>query len=194
MAFSIIILIFAAIALITGGRIDNLKNIRFRYSWLVLAAVAIKLVTNSSFRHTLGIPDPLAPKLYMASLALVALFVVLNLQLRGLALIGLGLISNLLVIYANSGYMPLKREYFEIIASPEELELINQGLPAYNYIATGPDTMFYYLSDIFLMPHWIFITRVFSIGDVLITIGGCLFVWSYLKKPAGNYEESAPTG
>ena len=36
------------------------------------------------------------------------------------------------------------------------------------------------------MPHWIFITRVFSIGDVLITIGGCVFVWRCLKKPAGD--------
>lgn len=185
MAFAIIVLICAAVALLTGGSINNLKNIRFRHSWLVLAAVVIKLVTNSGFRHTLGLPDPLAPKLYMVSLALVAVFVLLNLQLRGLALVGLGLLSNLLVIYANSGYMPLKREYFEMIATPEELELINQGLPAYNYIATGPDTAFYYLSDIFLMPHWIFITRVFSIGDVLITIGGCIFVWRCLKKPAG---------
>ena len=167
-------------------QIRNLKNIRFRHGWLVLTAVAIKLVTNSALRHTLGLPDFLAPKMYMASLALVALFVLLNLQLRGLVLVGLGLLSNLLVIYANSGYMPLKREYFEMIATPEELELINQGLPVYNYIPTGPDTAFYYLSDIFLMPHWIFITRVFSIGDVLITIGGCIFIWHYLKKPAGN--------
>lgn len=185
MAFTIIVLICAAVALITGGSINNLKSIRFKYPWLVLAAVVIKLVTNSGFRHTLGLPDPLAPKLYILSLALVAVFVLLNLRLRGLVLIGLGLLSNLLVIYANSGYMPLKREYFEIIASPEELALIKQGLPAYNYVATGPDTVFYYLSDIFLMPHWIFITRVFSIGDVLITIGGCLFVWRCLKKPAG---------
>ena len=53
-----------------------------------------------------------------------------------------------------------------MIATPEELELINQGLPVYNYIPTGPDTAFLlpvgYLPDAPLD----FITRVFSIGDV----------------------------
>ena len=182
MAFVIVVIAVAAVALLTGGRLSNLKNIQFKFSWLVLAAVALKIVTNSSLRYTLGISDPLAPKLYMLSLVLVAIFVILNIWLRGLALIGLGMVSNLTAIFFNGGYMPLKREYFLLIASAEELEKINQGLPAYNYIATGPDTMFYYLSDIFLMPHWIFITKVFSVGDILLTIGGCIFIWSVLKS------------
>ncbi|TEB08043.1 hypothetical protein Psch_01598 [Pelotomaculum schinkii] len=183
MAFVIVVLLAAAVALLTGGRLSNLKNIQFRFPWLVLAAVALKIVTNSNLRYTLGISDLLAPKLYMLSLGLVVLFVILNIGLRGLALIGLGLLSNLAAIFFNGGYMPLKREYFMLIASAEELEKINQGLPAYNYIATGPQTKLYYLSDIFLMPHWIFITKVFSVGDVLITIGGCIFVWFFLKTP-----------
>ena len=67
-------------------------------------------MTNSAL-GALGL-DFLAPKMYMASLRWCPF--VLNLQLRGLV-VGLGLLSNLLVIYANSGYMPLKREYFEMI-------------------------------------------------------------------------------
>lgn len=184
MAFVIVVIAAAAIALLTGGRLSNLKNIQFKFPWLVLLAVALKIITNSNLRYALGISDLLAPKLYMASLSLVALFVILNINLRGLVLIGLGLLSNLAAIFFNGGYMPLKREYFMLIASSEELEKINQGLPAYNYIATGPNTKLYYLSDIFQMPHWIFITKVFSVGDVLITIGGCIFIWYYLKTPA----------
>lgn len=191
MAFVIVVIAAAAVALLTGGRLSNLKNLQFKFSWLVLAAVALKVVTNSNLRYTLGISDPLAPKLYMVSLGLVALFVILNIELRGLALIGLGLLSNLAAIFFNGGYMPLKREYFMLIASAEELEKINQGLPAFNYIATGPHTKLYYLSDIFLMPHWIFITKVFSIGDVLITIGGCIFVWFFLKTPPKGKTVSA---
>jgi hypothetical protein len=184
MAFVIVVIIAAAVALLTGGRLSNLKNLQFKFTWLVLAAVALKIITNSSLRYTFGISDLLAPKLYMVSLGLVALFVLLNIRLKGLALIGLGLLSNLAAIFFNGGYMPLKREYFLLIATAEELEKINQGLPVYNYIATGPNTKLYYLSDIFLMPHWIFITKVFSVGDILITIGGCIFAWFYLKTPA----------
>lgn len=186
MAFVIVVIAVAIVALLTGGRLSNLKNIQFKFPWLVLVAVALKIITNSNLRYTLGISDQLAPKLYMVSLGLVALFVILNINLRGLFLIGLGLLGNLAAIFFNGGYMPLKREYFVMIASPEELEKISQGLPAYNYIATGPETRLYYLSDIFQMPHWIFITKVFSVGDVLITLGGCIFVWYFLKTSAGK--------
>lgn len=181
MAFVIVVFLVATVALLTGGKLSNLKNLQFKFTWLVLAALALKIITNSNLRYALGISDLMAPKLYMLSLALVAIFVILNRWLRGLVFIGAGLVSNLIAIFFNGGYMPLKRELFMHIASPEELDKISQGLPAYNYIATGPDTMFYYLSDIFPMPHWIFITKVFSIGDVLITIGGCIFIWTLLK-------------
>lgn len=182
MAFAIVVLIIAVSALVTGGKIHNLKYIQFRFAWLVFFAVAVKIVTNSNLRYALGISDLLAPILYVGSLTLVAVFVILNIHLRGLPFVGLGLISNLLAIAFNSGHMPIKSEYVSLIATAEELERFNQGLPVYNYIASGPDTKFYYLSDIFLMPHWIFLTKIFSVGDVLITIGGAIFVWTSLKS------------
>ncbi|MFA4884482.1 MAG: DUF5317 domain-containing protein [Desulfotomaculaceae bacterium] len=186
MAFVIVVMIVGILALIAGGKIQNLKNIRFRYSWLVFIAVAIKIITNSSLRFVLGIPNPLAPKLYICSLVLVAVFVLFNLHLRGLILVGLGLVSNLTAIVFNAGYMPVKSEYLNIVATAEELEKINQGLPAFNYIPTGLHTKFYYLSDIFLMPHWVFITKLFSIGDVLITIGGAIFIWTSVRSMSVN--------
>ncbi len=188
MAFVIVIMIIGCVALITGGKITNLKNIRFRHSWLVFVAVAIKIITNSNLRFVLGIPDGLAPKLYVISLLLVVVFIIFNMHLRGLSLVGLGLISNLTAIVFNSGYMPVKIEYLNLVSSPEELVKISQGLPLYNHIAAGPSTKFYFLSDIFLMPHWILITRVFSIGDVILTIGGAIFIWTSLKPniPAGK--------
>ena len=181
MAFALAVAIVGIFALVTGGKIQNIKNIQFRYSWLVFVAVIIKIITNSDLRFILAIPDWLAPKLYIISLILVAVFVLFNIYLRGLVLVGLGLVSNLTAIFFNSGYMPVKSEYFNIIASAEELERINQGLTAFNYLPTGPSTKFYYLSDIFLMPHWVFMTKVFSIGDVLITIGGAIFVWTSIR-------------
>ncbi|NLI12202.1 DUF5317 domain-containing protein [Pelotomaculum propionicicum] len=181
MAFVIVIMIVGFVALITGGRIQNLKNISFRHSWLVFVAVAIKIITNSNLRLVIGIPDSLGQKLYIISLFLVAVFVLLNMHLRGLFLVGLGLISNLTAIVFNSGYMPVKIEYLNLVSTPEELVKISQGLPLYNHIAAGPSTKFFFLSDIFLMPHWILITRVFSIGDVILTIGGAIFIWTSIK-------------
>lgn len=177
MVFVIVIIIVGLIALITGGKIQNLKNIQFRHSWLVLVAVAIKIITHSNLSFVLGIPDSLVPKLYVVSLLLVVVFVLLNIHLRGLSLVGLGLISNLIAIVFNSGYMPVKSEYLNIVASAEELEKINQGLPVHNTIFTGPNSKFYFLSDILPIPHWII-----SIGDVILTIGGAVFIWTSIRS------------
>lgn len=182
MAFVLIVLATALLALICGGRIRNLIHVKFRFAWLALIAVALKFATHTELRYTLGLTDSLALKGYMVSLFLIAVFLVLNIRLYGLAFIGLGFIGNALAIAFNGGYMPVKREYVGLIASAEDLEKINQGLPAFNYVATGPDTKFYYFSDIFLMPEWISFTKVFSIGDVFITLGGSIFIWYYLRS------------
>lgn len=182
MAFVIVVLIVGIIALITGGSVKNLHNIRFKQTWLVLVAMAIKIVTNTDLRFYLDISNTIAPVLYPSSLALITLFIILNIRLRGLVVVGLGLAGNLLAIVTNAGYMPVKTEYLYLTATASELEIINKGLPVYNYIAAGPHTKLYYLCDIFLMPNGIFISRIFSIGDILIAIGGSIFIWTHLKS------------
>lgn len=181
MAFVIIVSIVGILALITGGSLKNLKNIRFKLSGLVLIALLIKIITNTDLRYSLGISDVFAPVLYSSSLALITLFILFNMRLRGLALVGLGLMCNLLAIISNGGYMPVKSEYLYFTSTAGEMDKFNQGLPVYNYIATGPHTKLYYLSDILLMPNGILISKVFSVGDVLITIGGSIFIWTYLR-------------
>ncbi|MEW6695919.1 MAG: DUF5317 domain-containing protein [Bacillota bacterium] len=182
MIFALIVFLTLILALMTGGTLQNLKHINIRYSWLPVVAVTIKLVTHTSLRYTLSISDNLAVYLYIISLVLIAVFLLLNFRLRGFGLITVGFICNALAIGFNSGYMPVKREYLNLIATAEDLEKINQGLPAFNYVLTGPETKFYYLCDIFRMPDWILVTRVYSIGDILLAIGGSIFVWHYMKS------------
>lgn len=182
MLFVIIIATFAVLAIITGGSLSNLKNVRFKHSWLVFIAVVIKIITNSDFRYVIDKSGVIAPKLYMAALVMVLIFIIININIRGFFLVGLGLFSNFLPIVSNSGYMPVRRDYLIMTATPEELEMINQGLPVYNHIATGPGTKFYFLSDVILMPEWVMITRVISIGDIILTIGGIIFIWTSLKN------------
>ena len=182
MAFAIIVFIVALMALLTGGKIENIMNIYFRHSWLVILAVAGKIITNSDLRNIFHISDKIAPFIYVLSLFLIIIFILLNIKQNGLPILGLGLFCNFLAIVSNKGYMPVKLEHYKIIATAYELEKMNQGLPFFNHIATSSHTKLYYLADIFLMPNWIFITRVFSIGDVLITIGSSMFIWKSIKS------------
>jgi hypothetical protein len=96
-------------------------------------------------------------------------------------LLMLGLSLNLLVIVSNGGLMPI---------SPETLHLLVPSRPADTWevgrrfgtskdrILAEADTNFAWLSDRFVTPTWISYKVAYSVGDVLIAAGACLFLWS----------------
>jgi len=77
--------------------------------------------------------------------------------------------------------MPVNARYATLIAADSELMILESGLPYNSFILTSPETKLAFLGDIFLMPEWIPLTRLFSIGDVIIMIGAIIFVGYYLK-------------
>lgn len=181
MIFVIVVAIAIIIAVICGGRLENLLQCKFKHSWLVILAASIKIISFSSLHKFFAISEVHTPYLRIISMLMVVLFIGLNISLRGLWLVGLGLTCNLLPIMFNGGYMPVKKEYIPLIASNEDLGNLSSGLPAYNFIPTSSETSFSFLADVFLMPDWVPMSKVFSIGDVLITIGGIIFVVHYLR-------------
>jgi len=186
MFFVIVVAIAIIITIICGGRLENLMQCKFKHAWLVILATSIKVISFSNLHSFFGISNIHIPYMRIISMFMVVLFIGLNISLRGLWLVGVGLICNMLPIVFNGGYMPVKAEYIPLIASSRDLEKLSSGLPAYNFIPTSHETSFSFLADIFLMPDWVPMSKVFSVGDVLITIGGIIFVTHYLRSTSGN--------
>ncbi|MBF7082439.1 DUF5317 domain-containing protein [Desulfallas sp. Bu1-1] len=181
MFFLIIVIVVALIVIISGGKLENLKYCSFKCSWLVLIAVTLKIISISNLYQVVGLSHNIIPYLRVLSLLMVVLFVGFNYSLRGVPLVGLGLICNALVIILNGGNMPINAKFAHLTSTGDELKLLESGLPVNSFVLTSPDTKLAILSDIFLMPEWVPMTRLFSIGDVLITIGAIIFVTYYLK-------------
>ena len=100
----------------------------------------------------------------------------------GFAFVGLGAGLNLLAITANGGYMP---------SSPGAWLALNgvAALPtsAYtNSVLAGSTTAFPYLGDILVLPRPLPLANVFSIGDVLIGVGGAVFLAVTMRRQAGS--------
>ncbi|AEG60713.1 DUF5317 domain-containing protein [Desulforamulus ruminis] len=182
MIFGLILLLTVIMALLSGGKIENFKNMEIRWVWLAVVVILIKIITYTDLRHLMHLSDTLASRLYFISLFFLALFLVSNLRLRGMLLASLGLLGNFLAMAFNSWYMPIKGEYISLLATSQEIQTVHKKLPFLNAIPTGPDTKFYYLCDIFKLPDWFFFNQVFSIGDILITFGVALFIWTFLRK------------
>jgi hypothetical protein len=170
-----------AIALLRGGSLINLIELRLRWVPLVLGALAVQLLIFTPFRATPLIPAWTA-QLYMLSMALLTLWVALNWRIPGMALMALGLLANSAAIAANGGYMPVSPESAHYAGRLDRYA--TEGLPvANNSIATGDQARLWLLTDILPIPAGLPFANVYSVGDVLLTLGGVLLCYQTIRKP-----------
>jgi predicted MFS family arabinose efflux permease len=151
------------LALALGGSPQRLTAVRFRAAPLVLVALALQAVLFSRFGEALsGVAD----LLHIASYVLLVVFAALNIRLRGLAPMLLGMLLNAVAILANGGSMPVS-------ASAAKAVGLDLGGNVNVSVSSAPLD---FLGDVFATPTALPLTNVFSVGDVLIALGAIAFV------------------
>ena len=127
------------------------------------------LLFSSPLAASVGV---LGPSLYVVSTTLVLMSLVVNLRQPGFWLIALGAFLNFAAIVTNGGFMPASAD---AVAAWQGVA----ALPTTDYtnsaIATGATTLSF-LGDIFVLPRPLPLANIFSIGDLLIGVGGAWFV------------------
>ncbi len=162
MLIGVVMLVAIASVPLTGGRLGALADIRLRHSWAILTALAAQIVITTL------VPDgsaSLYAGLHVGTYAVAAIFVVANRHVPGLRLLALGAGLNLLVIAVNGGVMP---------ADPDALE--RAGLPVisgeFENSTVLEDPKLPFLGDVFAVPEPLPFANVFSVGDILLVLGG----------------------
>ena len=182
MIFLYALLLGLAIGYLRGGRISRLPSLKFRALWLVPTALAIQLLIFPLFTR-----EPIFPyattSLHIVSYALVFIWLVINLRIVPLVVIGIGAVANFLVISLNGGFMPssitaLRRAGLDVTAE----HLLGSGTYG-NVIRMGATTRLNALGDWLYLPRWIPSATAFSIGDLLIIMG---IVWLVVRGMKGH--------
>jgi hypothetical protein len=170
LVYAVAIGILAGLA--TRGRLSALASVHIRYWPVALVGLCFQAALFSSpLAASVG---RLGPSLYVLSTTLVLMSLVVNLRQPGFWLIALGAFLNFAAIVANGGFMP---------ASPDAIAALRGvvALPTTGYtnsvVATGASTLSY-LGDVVVLPRPLPFANVFSVGDVLIGIGGAWFVFA----------------
>ncbi len=170
------VLVGLLLGLASGGRLTALGTVRVRWWPVALAGLVFQLVLFSP--PVAAIVGDAGPALYVGSTAVVLLVLLTNLRQPGFSIIALGALLNLVVIVANGGQMPGSPEAFAAVhgvaAVPTD-DFSNSHL-------IGPHTLLPFLGDIFHLPRPFPLANVFSIGDVLIGLGGALFIVSTMRS------------
>jgi len=178
----LIIVCSVLIALARGGRLRNLTELPVRYIGLLFVPLVFQLVAFSSIGDILLFETPLAQHLYAVSLAVAALALWLNRRLPGVAWIALGLFLNFLVISLNGGFMPVWATAREVAEMPPLTER------EMNVIPMTQATILPWLADVLPLPSPIPFANVFSIGDLLIVVGGVIFTQQSLVPSKAKFE------
>lgn len=158
-------LISLVVLALFGGKVLRIAEVRLRAPVLVFgSAVSTKLVFESEFYYEHAV---LGPGIWLLGFVAVAVFVVLNWNIRPLRFAAVGSLCNGLVIAANHGKMPVGEIGFRMF----------QELPAWyrqpglegvkpDVFAVPGNTPLWFFGDI--IPPVLPLSFPFSIGDVLL--------------------------
>lgn len=175
----LIILSVILIAALRGGKISNFANLHLRWIPLAIAAFVLQLLIFTPLLAT-----PLLPyattQLYMLSMAMLTIWVALNWRTPGMWLMAAGLLMNTAAIVANGGYMPTPAEY---ALAAGKIGVYDSAQINNNSVLRPPeDVKLWLFTDILVVPSFIPLANVFSIGDVVLTLGIAVLCYQTMMR------------
>ncbi|ABR47014.1 conserved hypothetical protein [Alkaliphilus metalliredigens QYMF] len=159
-----------------GGQFNRLNQGLFRMPFFVLLAFALQLALGVLI--SLGQQWAMDNRFYMYifSYCLLFLGLFLNLSRRSMWLILIGGILNFTAIMFNQGSMPIDVVALETLGFENMIQSIEIGA-APQYIPISQVQGFIaHLGKVWTTPSWYPLKQIFSIGDVLISLGLFAFI------------------
>lgn len=160
-----------------GGRLSRLGEIRLRAWWTIILSLVIQVFLLEVFASTLD--GLVAATIHLLSYALAISFVWYNRHVTGMALIVVGGLLNLAAIAANGGVMPAQRSALETAG-------IITDSPEFENSAIVENARLWFLGDIFAIPENIPFANVFSVGDIILVLGGGITVHTLARSRLGT--------
>lgn len=174
MVLLVVTAVALALAFVLGGRFSRLAEVNLRAVWLFYVAIGLQIAAFPSGVLPWRMGDGAATVLWLVSFGCLCAAATLNYRLRGAAVVGVGMLSNLAAVIANGGHMP---------APPAALQAAGIHSQQHNNSVATSDPNLGLLVDRWAAPDWVPLANVFSIGDVVIALGAFVLVFGAMKVP-----------
>ncbi len=176
-----VVVICLGTALLRGGDLLALGQVRIRFAPVLLAALVLKAAVYSNLGVQL-LGSGLWSRVVHMIVTLVLLAVLLaNRDLPGFKIIGLGIFLNLFVILINGGSMPISMAAAARLALPTDPALFHQQYGTQNILASEGARL-WFLGDAIVWPAPL-PPKAISIGDVILAVGAFIFFQKALVRP-----------
>lgn len=179
-----VMLVAIVIGLILGGKLYRLSEPPIKHIWVIFAPVALMAVAWV-IRLRTGIPNSswVFGGLHLSGIAMLLVACGLNQRIAGVKLIMAGLMLNAIAIAVNGGFMPVSKGAIASLFGTSFAEQTLSG-PHVRSLPIDAGTRLWWLCDI--IPKGGFIkcfNGVYSVGDVLMTLGVFLAIIAIMRTP-----------
>jgi Family of unknown function (DUF5317) len=162
------------VSLCLRGSVTRLAALRLRAVWLMFVALAAQVLVITVL---VDLPEDVVRVAHGLTYVIAGVFLVLNLRVPGLPLLGLGTACNAVTIALNGGVLPASAAATAAAGwSAEDPQFANSD-PALE------NPRLAVLGDNFVTPDWVPFSNVYSIGDVLIVLGVFVLVYRASRRP-----------
>ncbi|MBD0323797.1 MAG: DUF5317 family protein [Aldersonia sp.] len=185
----ILLAAFVLVALtvpITGGNLTAVADIKLRWMPALFATLAAQILVTTVAPD--AFPVDVMAALHLATYVPAVAFVLVNRDVRGLWLVGLGGGLNLAAIATNDGVMP---------SLPSAAAAAGQTA-AGHFMNSAPttDAPLWFFGDVFAWPQPLPLANVFSVGDLLLVIGAGVVLHIACRpkpEPVGSWSTALPS-
>jgi hypothetical protein len=186
----IIGLLTGSLRAVIGKRKLTIPNLN--HAWLVVAGLLPQIIVFNLPSISHNVPDSTAAIGLISSLFILFIFVLFNWNRPGFLLMAVGLVLNLLVIASNRGFMPIRPEAVAYLypSLPNDYWVVGHRLGfGKDIILATENTRLWWLSDYFTLPSWFPYRVAFSLGDIVLSIGVIVTLWTLGNPPPSTEME-----
>lgn len=184
-----VIIVSLIIGKLKGGELKNLENLYLRGWYLLVLSFSIEIISVFIVTRMYGSLSKLIEYNFFALHIFVYLLLLITLLINfregGLKLTTLGTLLNFLSLVLNNGKMPVSIKALKNANLYNQLKLLSENRIMTHTLMTGA-TRLNVLGDIIPIPKPYPFPKIISIGDILISIGLFILIYSYMIKKEDN--------
>jgi hypothetical protein len=173
---AVVLFVALTVAVLRGGRLTNLADIRLKLWWMLPLSFGMQLGTRAlpaePWAANLGVA------MVLTSYAPLIALVFANRDRKGMWLAGIGVLLNFTVIVLNGG-MPVMSEAAVVASGFSPVPQLSES---YKHIPLDEATRLPFLADVIPM-RLVGRGTVISLGDVFLAVGLARFLEAELRRP-----------
>lgn len=174
------LLLAVIVGYMKGGKFIRLKNLDFKLLSPIIIALIFQYLLLIFGDNDLKIIGNYVEEIYLGSFILLFIGILINIKIPSLWIIFVGAISNFVVFLMNSMSIPVSLDALKLAGMNNTIELIQNGqYKLYEIIANGTD--YSLLGKVIAVDKILPISGVFSVGDILMTLGLFIFIETHMN-------------